>query len=126
MSFNSFDIKQRGNLGEDAAERILISEGYKILARNYHSGRGEIDIIAQKGDELIFAEVKTRQKDGIQSPAQAVTPSKRKKLITAAKRYMYEKNPDLFPRFDVIEIYLDQNGNLSGEYDHIENAFWEE
>ena len=126
MNYKILEIKRKGDSGEAKAEKILISKGYEILERNYHSGREEIDIIAQKYDEIIFVEVKTRQKNSLQSPAEAVTLSKQKKIIKAAERYMYEKNPNLFPRFDVIEIYSEPNGQLSEEYNHIQNAFWKE
>ena len=58
----SFEGKDLGRQGEDMAVKYLLDEGFKIIARNYVSGRGEIDIIAedQKDNYLVFLEVKTR------------------------------------------------------------------
>ena len=53
-----FTTKQKGDIGEKFTERYLKKSGYKILERNYRQKCGEIDIIAQKGEYIIFTEVK--------------------------------------------------------------------
>ena len=114
----------KGKMGEDAAADILMKKGYEIVKRNYFSAFGEIDIIAKKADELIFVEVKSRKYDSVEEPAQAVTPSKQKKIIKTAERYLEENENDLFPRFDVIEIYFATSGYKILGYNHIPNAFY--
>ena len=114
-----------GNIGEDVAEEYLKKNKYKIIARNYVAGKGEIDIIAQKKKDTVFVEVKTRQNNDFGTPAEAIDYRKKKKLIETAERYIHENNPDTAFRFDVIEVY----GFFEGEtfefekIEHIENAF---
>lgn len=93
-----------GALGEQYATEYLAAQGYSIVGRNFHTRYGEIDIIAQKGDILAFVEVKTRCVNALSQPAEAVSISKQKKLITAALGYLAQNPSDLQPRFDVIEI----------------------
>ncbi len=114
-----------GNTGEEIASKYLIENKYKILERNFVSGKGEIDIIAQKKKTTVFIEVKTRQNDEFGTPAEAIDYKKRKKIIETATRYIYEKNPQTDFRFDVIEVF----GVFSGDcfeplkIEHIEDAF---
>ena len=70
-----------GKLGEEKAQQFLKQQGYKILAVNYQLRCGEIDIIAQKGKVIIFAEVKTRISDLYGVPAAAVNLKKQQKII---------------------------------------------
>ena len=65
-----------GRWGEDLAVNFLKKQGYKILARNFHSRWGEIDIVAQEGATLCFVEVKSRYSDRFGSPEEAITPFK--------------------------------------------------
>lgn len=121
--------KTIGDLGEYEAARFLKKKRIKPIERNYRSGRNEIDIIAVTKDHVIFAEVKTRvlSPDGnlFCTAASAVDRDKRRRLIEAARDYIREKHESRQPRFDVIEVYLD---NTRGKYkvaeiNHIENAF---
>lgn len=108
-----------GRIGEAQAERFLKKAGLKIIARNVRVGSDEIDLVAQQGDTLVFAEVKTRKNEDFGRPAAAVNPAKRKKLSRAAIRFL--KNRKLRPpyiRFDVIEVIGDEP-----EIRHIPNAF---
>lgn len=95
---------QNGMLGERFAAEYLQKQGYTILATNFHTRFGEIDIVAQKGDILAFVEVKTRAATTLEPPEAAVTPAKQKKLITAALHYLQAHPADLQPRFDVVAI----------------------
>ena len=74
-----------GKLGEDAACKYLKKQNYQILERNYRKRYGEIDIIAQKSNKLIFAEVKTRSGERYGTPSEAVTFSKQQKIIKTAE-----------------------------------------
>ena len=117
--------KTFGDIGEEFAAQHLKKNKYKILERNYIAGKGEIDIIAFKKGVTVFVEVKTRSGDEYGTAADAVTYSKRKKLIETATRYIMDKDPDTAYRFDVIEVY---GAFVSGEFcfekiEHIEDAF---
>ena len=111
-----------GKLGEDIAVKYLENHGYKILKRNYRKPWGEIDIVAQKSQELVFVEVKT-QKQGFEwRPEENVTWHKKHQLSRIINTYIKEhkisENQDW--RIDVLAIELDfysQNANI----EHIQN-----
>lgn len=106
-----------GNEAEELAVNYLKQNGYKIIARNYACKTGEIDIIAQKGGCLVFAEVKARATQAFGGPVDAVTPAKQKKVANTAMCYIKEKNPKFDSlMFDIIAV-------LDGKAQHIQNAF---
>ncbi len=109
--------KITGQCGEDAATAYLIKNKYKIIKRNYANKCGEIDIIAQKDDDLVFVEVKTRNSDEFGTPAQAVTYYKKRNIINTAKWYLAKNPTELNIRFDIIEVY----GIFTGESFEMEN-----
>ena len=116
--------RQTGNDGEDEACRLLTKNGYTIIEKNFFSVYGEIDIIAEKGDFLAFVEVKTRNPNSLQSPAEAVSKSKQGKIIKTALMYYNSAKLDRQPRFDVIEVFLGNDKKIISEQtNHIENAF---
>lgn len=112
---------EKGNLGEKIACAYLEKNGYHIKERNYISAFGEIDIIAQKGGFIIFAEVKLRKKNSRVNGFEAVSLSKQRKIIQTSALYLQEISSDLQPRYDVISITSHRDGEFSVE--HIENAF---
>jgi putative endonuclease len=119
--FNVNTIKV-GDLGEQAAVDYLKTTGYEILERKYRSKIGEIDIIAQIKDVLVFIEVKTRRNITYGFPAESVTYRKQKKIINTALCYLQQIHTmNLHCRFDVIEIFLAENNKIT--YNHITNAF---
>ena len=92
-------------MGENAAAEHIAAHGGLILEKNYFTKYGEIDIIFRDGDTLVFAEVKYRSDETYGKPAEAVTPSKIKKLSLSALHYLYENSlMDIPCRFDVIEV----------------------
>lgn len=113
--------RQTGNLGEDAVCAWLERQGAEILCRNYTIRGGEIDIIAQQGEWLLFVEVKTRRPGAMQSGAAAVDLKKQQHIIRAAKRYLLEHPLDLQPRFDVAEV--EYSGAFVRHIEYIEHAF---
>ena len=115
-----------GKFGEDYAADQLKKSGYKILNRNYRTKFGEIDIIAQKKNEIIFVEVKTRKADPFVSGVYSVNIKKQRRIIKSAFVYISEYHCDLQPRFDVIEIEVDCKKQKVTSYNHIENAFIQE
>jgi len=103
-----------GRQGEDLAARFLLRERYTILGRNVHIGRYEVDIVARDGDTTVFVEVKTRRSDVFAAPDQNVDARKRRKLITAARRYAaMEDNPEMYYRFDIVSVLIPPEGRPS-------------
>jgi putative endonuclease len=66
-------MKPLGSKGEDLAVRFLEKKGYRILSRNFRTPVGEIDVIAEDRNTLVFIEVKTRTDDSFGHPFEAVT-----------------------------------------------------
>ena len=81
--------KQFGNDGEQYVAIKLEQQGYTIIARNYTKRFGEVDLIAQKDDTVIFVEVKTRRSAYIE-PGQLISPTQQKKIIATAQAYIAE------------------------------------
>ncbi|MVB12930.1 hypothetical protein CAFE_36770 [Caprobacter fermentans] len=112
-----------GPFGEKAASDYLTENGYRILERNYHSRFGEIDIIAENGQYIIFAEVKTREAFSLVGPEYAVTPGKQRKIAKTALLYLQKNKTLLQPRFDVIGIVTSGSGRSVVSLNHIKDAF---
>ena len=121
-----------GNFGERQAAKLLRKKGYKILEQNFTANNAEIDIIARRDGITAFVEVKTRTVNSDMysdygTPASAVTISKQKRLITAARSYL-SKNKKYFkkqPRMDIIEVYLSNETGKPLKINHFEDAFGE-
>ena len=110
--------KSIGNSGEDLAARYLESNGYEIVARNFHSRYGEIDIIARDGERTVFVEVKRRSGVGYGSPGEAVDARKQRKIVLTALAYMQANGLLDSPiRFDVVEILPDAARHIPGAFD---------
>lgn len=116
MIFNS------GMAGESAAVKFLKKSGYKILEKNYRKTYGEIDIIAKKGENIAFVEVKTRKSDLYGSPAEFVNKKKQERIIKTAYTYIQEHNLDAEFTFDIVEVHTE--GIKIKSVNHIKNAFY--
>ncbi len=125
--------KATGDIGENTACEYLEKNNYKIVARNVHVSRNELDIIAEKDGFIVFVEVKTRtfpskyqRPYAYSRPADAVSYKKRINTVNAALGYIRENDIHMRGRFDVIEIYFaeypDKTYKLH-KLNHIENAF---
>jgi putative endonuclease len=113
--------QQFGEAGEALAARLLRKKGYKIVATNYRTQLGEIDIIARDGDTLVFIEVKARQSGRFGSPKWALTPRKQRKISMVALYYLKTTGQsDAKARFDVVSIRSDA---VRPEVEIIRNAF---
>lgn len=96
-----------GQFGEDLAEKYLAQKDYYILARNYHSRFGEIDIIASDGKNLVFVEVKTRTQNQFGTAMEAITKGKLSKMVKTSQFYLSQRNLHGQPyRFDAIEVII--------------------
>ena len=106
-----------GSVCEYDAHDYLLGQGYAVRAMNYRRKTGEIDVIAEKDGVIAFIEVKRRTTLRYGTPAEAVTPAKRRRIIRTALLYLQENRITETPvRFDIIEI-------SPGRFNHIESAF---
>ncbi|HOP55832.1 MAG TPA: YraN family protein [bacterium] len=97
-----------GNLGEKKALEYLKNLGYDILAVNFYSQRGEIDIIAEDKGTLSFVEVKTRTGKKFGDPEESITLKKRERIVRTALYYLHSRGwPRLSCRFDVLTVKID-------------------
>lgn len=113
-----------GAWGEERAVAFLRGAGFSVLGRNVRPNRrDEIDVVVRKGAVLAFVEVKTRRREDFGRPMAAVDRAKRHALNRAAAAYLRKsRHPDLFYRFDVVEVVgLPEDGEP--QIRHIENAF---
>ena len=111
------DSRDKGSVGESYAVTFLEKKGYKIIARNWSSKLGEVDIIASEKDTLVFVEVKSRHSAEYGIAAQAVDARKQKQVIKSALGYIKRQGiVDRDIRFDVVSI-------TGGEVELIRNAF---
>lgn len=111
-----------GKAGEDHIAELLEKRGYRIVARNFHSRYGEIDIIAKNGPYIAFVEVKTRAQNSLVSPFEAITLQKQRKIVATAKVFLKQNPTNLQPRFDAAAVYV-RGSEIVGE-DYLENVFF--
>lgn len=105
--------KRLGDAGERLAASWLVARGYREVARNWRCPYGEIDLIVERDGELIFVEVKTRRGDRLGAPEEAITPSKRGRLINTVQMYLVEHMAEQRPfRIDVVAVQLSPTGKL--------------
>ena len=110
MKFRRDIKKQKGNLGEHIACQYLEARGFFIVARQYHTRAGEVDIIAwdQQLNELVFVEVKARTGMNFGWPEESVNAKKKERWRKSAFQFLQEKYHTHIPRyrFDIIAIML--------------------
>ncbi len=120
----SYRIKT-GRLGEREAAAYLEAAGYTIRERRYHTRNGEIDIIAQKDNLIVFVEVKARRNLKYGAPFEAVRGSKSQRMLKVAKEYIYRKRlNEMGFRFDVISIMLNDKDQVQS-LEHFTNTITE-
>lgn len=116
---------ETGRRGESLAAEYLEQKGYRLAARNYRSGRGEIDLIVWAPDNtLVFVEVKTRAGDHFGGPEEAVDARKQDMIARTAGAYMEEINYDWAIRFDIVAVLL-KDAQVQA-IRHVEDAFFPE
>lgn len=94
-----------GRRGEELACAELERRGYVILERRYRTRAGELDIVAQDGDCLVFVEVKARRDGSFGEPEEAVTLQKQRRLVLMASDYLARRGlVDVACRFDVVAV----------------------
>jgi putative endonuclease len=116
---------EQGLSGENHAASHLQQQGFEILARRWRYGRKEIDLVARRGELVVFVEVKSRSNERFAPIRTSVTAAKKRNLVEAAHGWLAEHDKDTgdnLYRFDVIFVrQTDSEHNVSVE--HIEDAF---
>jgi putative endonuclease len=118
----SINRKKLGAWGERIAREHIEKLGYQVIETNFRCHEGEIDIIAQEGEQLVFVEVRTRRGLDFGSPEESITVSKRKKLVEVANAYLqsHEGLPSWW-RIDVVAVELGPGSTVS-RVELIQNA----
>ena len=113
-----------GAWGESLAADYLRKKRYKLVAMNYSSRFGEIDIIVKNREYLVFVEVKLRKSDRFAHAFEYVDYYKQNRIRATAEMYLSQNPTNLQPRFDVIEVYApDGTATAYPEILHMEDAF---
>ena len=115
--------REVGNRGEDIAARWYESRGYQVLDRNWRCRDGELDVVAARGQVLVFCEVKTRRSTAFGAPAEAVTVTKQRRIRRLAMRWL-DAHPAASARtlrFDVASVLAERG--REAVIDVIEGAF---
>jgi len=113
-----------GSAGEKTAARFLKTQGYRLLARNFSTPHGEIDIIAAEGDTLCFIEVKTRARRDAAPPHAAVDRRKQRRIRAAATAYLTANRlHDRLCRFDVLSLVPDPDQRSGWAIELLRDAF---
>lgn len=112
-------------MGESLVAEYLKSCGYIIVKRNWRDRFGEIDVIAEKGEHIIFVEVKTRTEDALVSGIESVNRKKAERIRKTALSFLRRLKRDLTPRFDVAEVtvYMKDDGKIGYKLNYIKSAF---
>jgi putative endonuclease len=93
-----------GNQAEDIASNFLVRHGLQVLARNYRTRLGEIDLIARDGATLVFIEVRKRASEEYGGAAGSIGPQKQRRIAAAARQYLARLGREPACRFDVITL----------------------
>jgi putative endonuclease len=119
-------LRRFGDFGERVAATFLEQKGYEIVERNWSVREGEIDIIAKRGDELVFVEVRSRRGRSMGTPEESITGRKAAHVRAAAALYV-QQHPEAPPhqRIDVVVLELDAKGRVL-RVEQIENAIEDE
>ncbi|MBI5650836.1 MAG: YraN family protein [Chloroflexi bacterium] len=106
--------KNFGDSGERVAALLLIQRGYKIIARNFRTRTGEMDLIAEDADGLAFVEVRARRGDGM-TPEESLTPRKRKRLLAVAQEFLaaHPAFANHAWRIDLVALELNRAGRIA-------------
>jgi putative endonuclease len=113
--------RRLGDAGEAAAAAFLEKAGCRIVARNHRTRRGEVDLIAEQGELLVFVEVRTRETAAFGGPEETVNHRKQQRVVLAAQDFLMRwRGPPRGARFDVIAVVDSAQGP---KLSHYPNAF---
>ena len=116
----SITDKEIGTSGEDEAAEYLRRQGYRIVNRNWKCSIGEIDIVCEHDDELVFIEVKSSRHQSILTPELRVHQKKRRKLVSLANAYLKSQVRNSPCRFEVVSVWWQID---KPQIRHIKDAF---
>ena len=112
-----------GDWGETEARRYLETKAYVFIDRNFRVPEGEIDLVMQDGDIIVFIEVKTRISDKFGTPEESVSKAKRQRLLRAAWAFLQEREMiDASLRIDFVAIEASLNWTIK-RLEHYQSAF---
>ncbi|MFA6198135.1 MAG: YraN family protein [Patescibacteria group bacterium] len=114
-----------GVWGEIVASRVLEATGYQIIARNYRTFEGEVDIICRWNNIVIFVEVKTRRSFCFGGGEESVDQHKLLKLAKCGMRYRQEQAVDATVDWRIDVIVIETIGKHFYGYRHYQNVLWE-
>lgn len=119
------NIGKIGLEGEKRVANYLRQQGFSVVRRNYLCRYGEIDIIAENDELLLFVEVKTRKEGALISGAEAVDSFKQNRIMLTAQDYIVKTENEKQPRFDMAEVIIFEktDGKTGYKLRYIENAF---
>lgn len=114
---------ERGKLAEREATLYLRRRGYKIIAQNLRLKAGEIDLVALKGDLVVFVEVKARSSEEFGTPVEGLLPRQQQRIRRAAEIFLAKRGwSERDRRFDLIAVDLNEKGQVK-RIEHIPDAF---
>ena len=118
--------RRLGEWGERQARLHLEGKGYVMLAANFRCRAGEIDIVAEQGDQLVFVEVKARRGDAYGTAEESISPARAERLAEVAEEFLRAGRGGDFTsgtqwRIDLLCLNMDRRGRLLS-INHIENA----
>ena len=124
MYSNKKKPSEIGKKGENLVAEYLKSKGFTVIKRNYKDRYGEVDIIAEDGENLVFIEVKTRSENAIVSGLDAIDEKKKRLVKNEAVMFTKRLKTDLEPRVDVAEVTLSVvDGKEVRKLKYIKNAY---
>ena len=106
-----------GGEAEEAAAKFLVERGLRIIARNYRTRQGEIDLVAQDGDMLVFVEVRLRSSARFGGALGSIDGRKRARIVAAARHFLMRLGREPRCRFDVITLEGHEPQWLRGAFD---------
>jgi len=117
--------RDRGQHAELACCKYLQQQGLKLLAKNYHGRRGELDLVMRDNNTVVFVEVRYRKNDTFGGALESITNSKQEKLRITAEQYLQRETELKNGRFDVVAMSekVQNNGSNIYSFEWIKNAF---
>jgi putative endonuclease len=106
-----------GNDAEERAAAYLAERGLAILARNFRTRLGEIDLVARDGETLVFVEVRLRRPGPFGGALESITPAKQRRIRAAAQQYLQRLGREPRCRFDVVALDGDETKWLRAAFE---------
>lgn len=110
-----------GSAGEGIARRHLEGLGYALREANYRCRWGEVDLVMERADALVFVEVRTKRSSAFGTPEESVTAAKRRRLSATAFHYLQERELDVPFRIDLVAVAMSARGVVE-RVTHLENV----